>query len=280
MKIIRSISTLKNELGRGKKKGRSVGLVPTMGYLHEGHLSLIRRARKENDLVAVSIFVNPAQFGPNEDYKEYPRDLRNDAALCKRAGVDFIFYPAVKAMYPNGYSTYVKVEGLTGNLCGKFRPSHFCGVTTVVAKLFNIAKPDAAYFGQKDAQQAIVIKRMAEDLDMGITINIMPTVREKDGLAMSSRNAYLSPDDRRAAPTVYRALQLARDLIKSGNKDTSKIKSEMRKMLSVAADKIDYISIVDPDDLKDVKKIKGEVLVATAAWIGGTRLIDNIEVKP
>ncbi len=280
MKIIQSINKLQKELGRRRKNVRPVGLVPTMGFLHEGHLSLIRRARKENKTVVVSIFVNPAQFGLNEDYKEYPRDLRKDAALCKKEGADYIFYPAVKAMYPQGYATYVNVEGLTENLCGKFRPGHFRGVTTVVAKLFNIVRPDSAYFGRKDAQQAAVIRRMSEDLDMGIRIIAMPTVREKDGLAMSSRNAYLSPDDRRAAPTVYRALHLARDLIKSGNRDTSKIKSEMRKMLSVAADKIDYISIVDPDDLKDVKKIKGEVLVATAAWIGGTRLIDNIEVKP
>ena len=250
-----------------------------MGFLHEGHLSLIRRARKENKTVVVSIFVNPAQFGLNEDYKEYPRDLRKDAALCKKEGVDYIFYPSVKAMYPQGYATYVKVEGLTENLCGKFRPGHFRGVTTVVAKLFNIVRPDSAYFGRKDAQQAAVIRRMSEDLDMGIRIIAMPTVREKDGLAMSSRNAYLSPDDRRAAPTVYRALQLAGDLIKLGDRDTANIKSEMRKMLSGIAAKIDYISIVNPEDLKDVKKIKGRVLIAVAVWIGGTRLIDNIEVK-
>ncbi|MDD4879785.1 MAG: pantoate--beta-alanine ligase [Candidatus Omnitrophica bacterium] len=279
MKIIHSINKLQKELRRGRKKGLPVGFVPTMGFLHEGHLSLIRRARKENKVIVVSIFVNPAQFGPNEDYKKYPRDLRKDAALCKKEGVDYIFYPAVKAMYPEGYSTYVKVEGLTENLCGKYRPAHFRGVTTVVSKLFNIVRPDTAYFGQKDAQQAIVIRRMAEDLNMGIRIKVMPTAREKDGLAMSSRNAYLSPDGRSAAPTVYRALQLAGDLIKSGSRDAAKIKSGMRKMLSAAADKIDYISIVNPEDLKDVKKIKGKVLVAVAAWIGGMRLIDNIEVK-
>ena len=279
MKMIRSIDKLKKELGRGKNKRQSVGLVPTMGFLHEGHLSLISRARKENDLVVVSIFVNPAQFGSNEDYREYPRDLRKDAALCRRESVDYIFYPAVKAMYPDGYSTYVKVEGLTENLCGKFRPAHFRGVTTVVAKLFNIVGPVIAYFGQKDAQQAIVIKRMAEDLNTGIKIKVMPTVREKDGLAMSSRNAYLSSDERRTAPTVYRALQLAGDLIKLGDRDAGSIRSEMRKMLLPAVSKIDYISIVNPEDLKDVKKIKGRVLIAVAVWIGGTRLIDNIEVK-
>lgn len=279
MKIIRSINKIRGEIRRNKKKGRSVGLVPTMGYLHEGHLSLIRRARAENDIVVVSIFVNPAQFGPNEDYAEYPRDLRKDSALCRKEGVDYIFYPAVRAMYPKGYSTYVKVEGLTENLCGKFRPVHFRGVTTVVTKLFNITHPDAAYFGQKDAQQAIVIKRMAEDLDMNVRIKVMPTVREKDGLAMSSRNAYLSADERKAAPTVYRALQLARDLIKLGDRDAANIISEIRKMLSSVASKIDYISIVDPKDLKDLKTIRKEALVAVAAWIGETRLIDNIEVR-
>jgi len=279
MKIIRSISKIKKELSRKKRKGLTIGLIPTMGYLHEGHASLVKRARQDNDLVVVSIFVNPAQFGPNEDYMEYPRNLREDAALCKNEGVDYIFCPSVKAMYPKGYSTYVKVKGLTENLCGKFRPTHFRGVTTVVAKLFNIADPDIAYFGHKDAQQAIVIKRMAEDLNMDVRIKVMPTVRERDGLAMSSRNGYLSSDERRVAPTVYRALQLARDLIRLGDRDAANIRSEMRKMLSPVVSKIDYISIVDPKDLKEIKTIKGGVLVAVAVWIGETRLIDNIEVK-
>ena len=286
MKIIRSIDRMKKELARKRMKGRTVGFVPTMGYLHEGHLSLIRRARAENDIVAVSIFINPTQFGPDEDYSEYPRDLRKDSALCRKEGVDYIFCPAVRAIYPKGYSTYVKVEGLTENLCGKFRPLHFRGVTTVVAKLFNIIGPDRAYFGQKDAQQAIVIKRMVEDLNMDVKIKVLPTVREGDGLAMSSRNAYLSPDERMAAPTVYRALQLAGDLIKLDDRDAANIISEMRKMLSSVASKIDYISIVDPKDLKDLKTIRGKVppkrgkvLVAVAVWIGETRLIDNMEVR-
>ncbi|OGX30177.1 MAG: pantoate--beta-alanine ligase [Omnitrophica WOR_2 bacterium RIFCSPLOWO2_12_FULL_51_24] len=279
MKIIRSISKIKKELSRKKRKGLTIGLIPTMGYLHEGHASLVKRARQDNDLVVVSIFVNPAQFGPNEDYMEYPRNLREDAVLCKNEGVDYIFCPSVKAMYPKGYSTYVKVKGLTENLCGKFRPTHFRGVTTVVVKLFNIADPDIAYFGHKDAQQAIVIKRMAEDLNMDVRIKVMPTVRERDGLAMSSRNGYLSSDERRVAPTVYRALQLARDLIRLGDRDAANIRSEMRKMLSPVVSKIDYISIVDPKDLKEIKTIKGGVLVAVAVWIGETRLIDNIEVK-
>ncbi|MDP2942316.1 MAG: pantoate--beta-alanine ligase [Candidatus Omnitrophota bacterium] len=276
MKIVSSIAEIKKELERHRKCGRAVGFVPTMGYLHEGHLSLIRKARQDNDVVVVSIFVNPTQFGPDEDYGEYPRDLRRDARLCKKAGADYIFHPTVKSMYPKEYSTFISVEGLTKNLCGKFRPGYFRGVATVVVKLFNIVKPDAAYFGQKDAQQSIVIKRMTEDLDMGIRVEVMPTVREKDGLAMSSRNSYLSSDERKRAVTIYRALQLARDLIKLDDKDARGIIREMRKMLAPVATKIDYVSIVDPHTLKDVKTITGEILVAVAVWIGGIRLIDNI----
>ncbi|MDP3787066.1 MAG: pantoate--beta-alanine ligase [Candidatus Omnitrophota bacterium] len=276
MKIVRSIREIKSELIRCRNKGRAVGFVPTMGYLHEGHLSLIRKARQDNDVVVVSIFVNPTQFGPDEDYGEYPRDLRRDARLCKKSGADYMFHPTVKSMYPKEYSTFISVEGLTKNLCGKFRPGYFRGVATVVAKLFNIVKPDVAYFGQKDAQQSIVIKRMTEDLDMGIRVEVMPTVREKDGLAMSSRNSYLSSDERKRAVTIYRALQLARDLIKLDDKDARGIIREMRKMLAPVATKIDYVSIVDPHTLKDVKTITGEVLVAVAVWIGATRLIDNI----
>lgn len=276
MKIIRSIAEIKDELSRKRKKNRTIGLVPTMGYLHEGHLSLIRKARQDNGIVVVSIFVNPTQFGPNEDYGEYPLDLRRDARLCKRARADYIFYPPIKSMYPKGYSTFVSVEGLTKNLCGRFRPGHFRGVATVVTKLFNIIKPDAAYFGQKDAQQSVVIRHLAEDLNMDIRIEVMPTVRERDGLAMSSRNSYLSSGGRERAATIYRALQLARDLIKLNDKDAKGIIREMRKMLSPVATKIDYISIVDPHTLKDVKTIRGEVLVAVAVWIGETRLIDNI----
>ncbi len=279
MKIIRSIGKINKVLSRQKRNRRTIGFVPTMGYLHEGHLSLIRKARRDNDIVVVSIFVNPAQFGPAEDYKEYPRDLNRDAALCKDEGVDYIFCPVTKAMYPDDYSTYVSVEGLTKNLCGRFRPTHFRGVATVVTKLFNIIKPDISYFGGKDAQQAITIKRMSEDLNMGIKVKVMPTVREKDGLAMSSRNEYLSPDERKVAPTIYRALQLAKDLIKLKDKDAADITSEMRKMISSVAAKIDYISIVDLKTLKGVKTVKGPVLVAVAVWMGETRLIDNIIVR-
>ncbi len=279
MKIIRSIKEIKKELNRHRSNGKTIGFVPTMGYLHEGHLSLIGKARRDNDVVVVSVFVNPVQFGPNEDREEYPRDIRRDARLCKKALADYIFYPTVKSMYPKGYSTFVSVEGLTNNLCGKFRPGHFRGVATVVVKLFNIVKPDAAYLGQKDAQQAAVIKRMAGDLDMGVRVEVMPTVREKDGLAMSSRNSYLSSDERKRAAVIYRSLQLARDLIKLNDRDAVGIIREMKKMLSPAATKIDYVSIVDPHSLTDVKTVTGEVLVAVAAWIGKTRLIDNISVR-
>lgn len=279
MKLIRSIRKIREELKRERKRGRKIGFVPTMGYLHEGHLSLIRRAREYTDLVVVSIFVNPTQFGPKEDYREYPRNLKKDLSLCKDEGVDYIFAPNVKSMYPKKYATFVSVEGLTENLCGRFRPGHFRGVTTVVSKLFNIVKPDVAYFGQKDAQQAIVIKRMTEDLNTDIAIKVMPIVREKDGLAMSSRNVYLSSDERKRAATIYRSLQEAKDLIKLGERDTRGIISEMRKMLASVSAKIDYISIVDPKTLKDIKTIKGKVLIALAVWIGNTRLIDNIVVR-
>ena len=279
MKIIRSIGLLRKELGACRRKGLTVGFVPTMGYLHEGHLSLIRGSRKDNDITVVSIFVNPAQFGPREDYRTYPRDLKRDADLCKKAGAAYVFYPDVGSMYPAGFSTRVKVDGLTDNLCGKFRPSHFEGVTTVVAKLLNIVRPDRTYLGQKDAQQAIVLQRLAIDLDTGTQVKVMPTVREKDGLAMSSRNKYLSSDGRRAAPEIYRALQEARLLIKSGNKDAGDIISRIRRRIGPAASKIDYISVVSTKDLKDIKKIKGEALIAVAVWIGRTRLIDNIKVR-
>ncbi len=279
MKLIRSITEIRKELSRERKKRHRIGFVPTMGYLHEGHLSLIRQAREDADIVVVSIFVNPTQFGPKEDYREYPRDFKKDLNLCKDEGVDYIFAPSVKSMYPKGYATFVSVEGSTENLCGRFRPRHFRGVTTVVTKLFNIVKPDIAYFGQKDAQQAIVIKRMAENLNMDIAIKVMPIVREKDGLAMSSRNVYLSSDERKRAATIYRALQEAKDLIKLGERDARGIISEMRKRLVSVATKIDYIAIVDPNTLKNVKTIKGKVVIALAVWIGNTRLIDNIVAR-
>ncbi|MBM3246737.1 MAG: pantoate--beta-alanine ligase, partial [Candidatus Omnitrophica bacterium] len=245
------------ELAKGiRRKGRSIGFVPTMGALHQGHLSLIRKARRENDFVVASIFVNPAQFGPGEDFKRYPRVLRHDAYLCKGAGADVIFYPAAKDIYPDNYQTYVLVEDLSGVLCGKFRPGHFRGVATVVAKLFNIVQPDTAYFGQKDAQQAIIIRKMAQDLHIPLRIKVMPTAREKDGLAMSSRNAYLDKSQRRDAAVLYRALKLSRDLIRQGKRNSKEIIRRMRQLISQKKNcRVQYISIVDLENLKPVAEI-------------------------
>lgn len=260
-----------------KKRNKTIGLVPTMGFLHEGHASLVRKAKKDTDCVIVSIFVNPAQFGPKEDFKKYPRDLKRDLDICKKEGADIIFVPEPKEVYPDGYSTYVSVEGITEKLCGASRPGHFRGVTTVVAKLFNIVMPDIAYFGQKDAQQAIVIKKMAEDLNMDVDIKVMPIVREKDGLAMSSRNVYLSSSERVQAASLYKALRLAKRLFDQGERSTGKIISRMKEVIGKEPDaKIDYIAIVDTKELKAIKKISGTALAAVAARVGNMRLIDNI----
>ena len=276
-KVFKTIEATRRFIKNKKAKGRSVGFVPTMGYLHEGHLSLIRKAQMENDLVAVSIFVNPTQFGPNEDFKRYPRNFRRDKRLAKTAGTDIIFYPSTKEMYANGCRTYVEVKDITERLCGKSRPGHFRGVTTVVAKLFDIVEPDRAYLGQKDAQQAIVIKRMVKDLDMDLKVRVMPIIREPDGLAMSSRNKYLSKGERRDALVLYESLRLAKRLIRKGIRDARKIKSKMRRLInSKKSARIDYISIVDLENLKGIKRIKRDTLIALSVWIGKTRLIDNI----
>lgn len=277
MKIFKGIGPLVKEINKIKRKRKSIGFVPTMGFLHEGHLSLIRRADKDTGCVVVSIFVNPIQFGPKEDLKEYPRDLKRDLELCRKNGADIVFAPDAKSIYKNGFSTYVNVEGITDGLCGAFRPGHFKGVTTVVAKLFNIVKPDIAYFGQKDAQQAIVIKRMTEDLNMPVKIKMMPIVRERDGLAMSSRNIYLTPEEHKEALSLYSSLRLARDLYKKGERNPSRIVRKMRRLILKEKDaKIDYISIVDTGQLKELNKISRRALVAVAVRIGKTRLIDNI----
>ena len=263
-----------------RREGKTIGFVPTMGYLHEGHLSLIRKARKENDYVVISIFVNPAQFGPREDFTKYPRNFLRDKKLARSCGVDSIFYPSAKAMYPQGYKTSVLVEDLSNVLCGARRPGHFRGVTTVVLKLFNIVGPDAAYFGRKDAQQAIIIKKMVEDLNLPVKIKVLPIVREKDGLAMSSRNTYLSKQERENATILYNSLQTAVGMIKSGDKDPRKITAAVRKMIKAKRGaRIDYIKIVDFDTLKEVKKIKARSLIAVAVFIGKTRLIDNIIIS-
>ena len=279
MKVIKKINEMQLFSSRLKKRGKTIGLVPTMGALHEGHLSLMRRARKENDVVVSSIFVNPIQFGPHEDYKKYPRDFKKDERLAKGAGVHAIFYPDVKEVYPEGHSTFVEVEGMSNILCGASRPGHFKGVTTVVTKLFNIVQPDIAYFGQKDAQQTFIIKKMVMDLNMGLKIKVMPIVREKDGLAMSSRNVYLSQGERQDAAVLFSSLQEARDMIKSGEIVSARIISSIRDMIGKKkTTRIDYVSLIDPTSLKEVKRISKGVMIALAVWVGKTRLINNIIV--
>ncbi|MBN1526035.1 MAG: pantoate--beta-alanine ligase [Candidatus Omnitrophica bacterium] len=279
MKTIETISGMSTFSKTAKKEGKSIGLVPTMGALHEGHLSLVRAAKKENDIVVMSVFVNPIQFGPSEDLDKYPRDFKRDGEMARAAGVDAVFHPSASQMYPEGFSTYVNVEGLTDTLCGASRPGHFRGVTTVVMKLFAIVKPDAAYFGQKDAQQAIVVKKMAEDLNLDIDVRILPVVREKDGLAMSSRNAYLSTDERKDSAVLYQALRKAEDLMRQGETDPAKVVKAMEGMIKAKQNaRIDYIAVVDPKNLRDAKTVSGDALVALAVFIGKTRLIDNVIV--
>lgn len=281
MKIIRKIKGLRQEIKKIKSAGKSIGFVPTMGALHQGHVSLIRRARRECNKVVVSIFVNPTQFSPKEDYKRYPRNLKKDAQICRKDGVDIIFCPQTAEMYPQGFKSYVSVSGLSDCLCGKSRPGHFKGVATVVAKLFNLTAPDKAYFGQKDAQQAAVIRSMVADLNIPVEIRVLPTAREKDGLALSSRNAYLSEGQRSDALVLSQALKLARVLIKSDSRDASVIMRQMRRLIqNKKSARVDYIALVNPQDLKPLKIISGPCLVALAVYIGKTRLIDNTLIEP
>jgi len=276
MKLIRKIKQMSLFSKEAILRGKSIGFIATMGALHEGHLSLIRCARKENDIVVLSIFINPIQFGPKEDLRKYPRDLKQDVLLSKKAGVDIIFCPGIKEMYPDDYKTYVAVEGLSDKLCGKFRPGHFKGVATVVIKLFNIVSPNIAYFGQKDAQQSIIIQKMVRDLNLPVKIKVLPTIREIDGLAMSSRNAYLSPLERKEALVLYLALRLAKKLIKQGNKNSADIIRQMKQMIEKKkAAKVQYIALVDLSELKPKNIIKDNILIALAVWVGKTRLIDN-----
>ncbi|MDQ7798002.1 MAG: pantoate--beta-alanine ligase [Candidatus Edwardsbacteria bacterium] len=281
MKIIKTIKQVRQIIALQKKRGKRIGFVPTMGALHHGHLSLIRLARKNSDFVVVSIFVNPTQFGPKEDYKKYPRNLKKDAALCQSAGADLIFSPNVKEVYPEGFSTFINVEGLTLGLCGASRPGHFRGVATVVSKLFNIVQPDAAVFGQKDAQQLAVIRQMTKDLDLPVKILGGPIVREADGLAMSSRNAYLTLEERKQAVALSRALYLAQLKVRNGVKVVKAVKAEMVKLLyrDAPLGEIDYIEIVDNVSLKPVKLIQGNTLIAIAIKFPNARLIDNTVIK-
>lgn len=276
MDICYKIIDVRKSVNAWKKEGLTIGFVPTMGYLHEGHKSLIDAARKDNDKVVVSIFVNPMQFAPTEDLESYPRDLQKDSQLCKGAGVDLIFHPQPEEMYTDGFCSYVDMNGLTTELCGKSRPIHFRGVQTIVLKLFNIVKPDKAYFGQKDAQQLAVIKRMVKDLNVDTEIVGCPIIREPDGLAKSSRNTYLNPDERKAALILSRSLKLGKELIESGETDSKKvIKAITDSINTEPLAKIDYVDIVDFSTITPTDKIGKSVLVAVAVYIGKTRLIDN-----
>lgn len=273
MKIVSSLADLRT--ARLSLDG-TVGLVPTMGYLHEGHLSLVRQARAENQHVIVSIFVNPTQFGPKEDLSNYPRDLERDLSLLRPLGVDMVWTPSAEVMYPSGYQTWVEVEALTNPLEGAMRPGHFRGVTTIVAKLFNATQPHKAYFGQKDAQQAAVIRRMTVDLNFPLEVIVCPTMREADGLAMSSRNKYLNEAERKAATVLFRSLNAARDLYEGGERDGEKIRAKMKELIAdEPLAQMQYVSCADYDSLEELDAIKGKALLSMAVFIGKTRLIDN-----
>ena len=275
MEVVSTIAELRE--ARRALRG-SLGFVPTMGYLHEGHISLVRRARAENDHVAASIYVNPLQFGPREDLAAYPRDLPSDLAMLKEAGVDLVFTPTGAEMYPKGFDTVVEVGGVTATLEGALRPGHFKGVATVVAKLFNLVQPDRAYFGQKDAQQCAVIQKMADDLNMPLEVVICPTVRQPDGLAMSSRNTYLSEAERLAAPVIYRALSAAKQRYETGERDAEALRRLVRDLIDTEPlfTSVDYVSVADAGTLQELDRVDAPALLSLAVRLGRTRLIDNI----
>lgn len=276
MEIIRSAEEMKRIAAEWKSSGKRVGLVPTMGFLHEGHLSLIRQSVKDNDETVVSVFVNPIQFGKNEDFGSYPRDMEHDAALCSTAGASVVFAPGAEDMYPDGFCSRINVDGPSEGLCGARRPGHFSGVCTVVMKLFCIATPDRAYFGQKDAQQLAVIRRMVKDFNLSVKITGMPIVREADGLALSSRNTYLNAEERRAALCLHRALGRVAELYADGERDCAALKSAAQDVISAEPlAKADYIEIVDAETMQPVPTAEGTSMCALAVYIGRTRLIDN-----
>lgn len=280
MNIEYTVKDVRTQVNEWKKEGLTIGYVPTMGYLHEGHRSLIEAARANNDRVVVSIFVNPMQFAPTEDLESYPRDLEKDAKMCEEVGVDLLFHPEPSEMYADGFCSYVDMNGLTTELCGRTRPTHFRGVQTVVLKFFNIIKPDRAYFGQKDAQQLAVIKRMVADLNVDVEIIGCPIIREDDGLAKSSRNTYLNPDERKAALILSKSLKLGKELIESGETDSKAvIKAISDNINTEPLAKIDYVSVVDFNTITPIEKIEKSVLVAIAVYIGKTRLIDNFVIE-
>ena len=279
MKTITKIGEMRSAVKALKSQGKTIGFVPTMGYLHEGHLSLVRESIKKADSTVVSVFINPAQFGPTEDFEDYPRDMKRDSEILEKEGVDYLFVPEVKEMYPEGYKTYVEVCGFQDRLCGRSRPGHFRGVSTVVLKLFNIVNPDFSFFGQKDAQQAIILEKMVQDLDLEVKIEILPIIREEDGLALSSRNTYLNTEERRAALVLSESLGEAQKMIEKGEKDVESIISRMKEIIKgEPLAKIDYIEIVDIDNLNPLTSIGKKVLVALAVFIGKVRLIDNVIV--
>lgn len=280
MKKISNPVEFQKEMERLRLQGKTIGFVPTMGALHEGHLSLFRRSREENDMTAASIFVNPMQFGPKEDFKKYPRPVKEDYRLLEKEKVNYLFCPRPQDMYPPGFSTSVEVSALTGGLCGKSRPGHFQGVTTVVAKLFQIAKPHRVYFGAKDYQQAAVIRRMIRDLNFDIDFCLCPTVREKDGLAMSSRNRYLSPEDRRRAVSISQTLFAFQEAVLAGEKNLKKLRQKALSSLRKTMDRIDYFEAVDADSLKPLEQVQFPMAVLTACFAGKTRLIDNVIIHP
>ena len=275
MLLIRDINRLKKLIKRAKNQGKKIGLVPTMGYLHEGHLSLVRIARRKSDVLVVSIFVNPMQFAPSEDFRQYPRDLNSDMKQLRNERVDLIFYPDTERMYPPNYATSVEVKGLDQVLCGMSRPHHFRGVTTVVLKLFSIVNPDIAVFGKKDYQQAVIIKRMVKDLNLGVEVVLGKIIREKDGLALSSRNIYLSQKQRKDAVVLYQSLQWIQRAFKNGLRGRKEALKKIRGMIRHRGGQIDYVEAVDKGTLKPVKRLKKGTLIALAVNFGRTRLIDN-----
>jgi pantoate--beta-alanine ligase len=278
MELAKTIKSVRSWVNVARSKGKKIGFVPTMGALHIGHISLIEAARKNTDFVVVSIFVNPTQFGPGEDFEKYPRPLDTDLEICKKAGADVVFAPSAKEMYPMKNLTWVNVEKLTAPLCGRCRPGHFRGVATVCTKFFNIVAPDIAFFGQKDAQQVAVVKKMAADLNMSLEIVVCPTVREKTGLAISSRNRYLTAQEKKDAASIYKSLRKCEQMVKEGIRETEPIIAQMRKILSPVSS-IEYISIVDARTLETIDKIAGPAIAAVAVKIGSTRLIDNILIE-
>ena len=279
MKQIKTVRNLQLQLRYFKRGKKSIGFVPTMGALHEGHLSLIRKAKKENDIVVVSIFVNPLQFGPKEDFKKYPKPLQTDLKKCKEEGVDVVYSPSVDMMYGKACLTTIHVGELSDGLCGRSRKGHFDGVATVVAKLFNQVNPDRAYFGKKDFQQLRIIEQMVDDLDLSVRVCRCPIVREEDGLAMSSRNAYLSEKERERATALQRALKEVKGMIQAGKKDVSQLKRKLKTIISKDFTKFEYAEIVDAKTLKPIKALRGSILIAVCGRMGSARLIDNLEIR-